>query len=38
MTMIKAKPWKVAEQLEEETGLRVMAARDGMRLDLVDFF
>lgn len=37
MTMIKAKPWKVAEKLEEETGLRVMAARDGMRLDLADF-
>ncbi len=37
MTMIKAKPWKVAEKLEEETGLKVIAARDGMRLDLADW-
>ncbi len=37
MTMIKAQPWKVAEKLAEETGLRVIAARDGMRLDLPDF-
>ena len=36
MTMIRAKPWEVAERLGEETGLRVMAARDGMRLDLAD--
>lgn len=38
MTMIKAKPWKVAEKLERETGLRVIAARDGMRMDLADLF
>ncbi|KPL18737.1 MAG: hypothetical protein AMJ92_06650 [candidate division Zixibacteria bacterium SM23_81] len=37
MTMIKAKPWEVAEMLERETGLRVIAARDGMRLDLADY-
>jgi len=37
MTMIKAKPWEVAEKLGRETGLRVIAARDGMRLDLADF-
>ncbi len=34
MTMIKAKPWTVASALEQETGLRVIAARDGMKLDL----
>ncbi len=37
MTMIKAKPWEVAEKLGNETGLRVIAARDGMRLDLAEF-
>lgn len=36
MTMIKAKPWEVARKLEDETGLRVIAARDGMTLDLSD--
>jgi len=34
MTMIKAKPWVVAEELERELGLRVIAASDGMKLDL----
>jgi len=34
MTMIKAKPWRVAQALEEETGVRVIAATDGMKLDL----
>jgi phosphoribosyl 1,2-cyclic phosphodiesterase len=37
MTMIKEKPWKVAEKLGEETGSKVVAARDGMRLNLADF-
>jgi phosphoribosyl 1,2-cyclic phosphodiesterase len=34
MTMIKAKPWVVAAELEKELGLKVMAASDGMKLDL----
>jgi phosphoribosyl 1,2-cyclic phosphodiesterase len=34
MTMIKAKPWVVAAELEKELGLRVIAASDGMKLDL----
>jgi phosphoribosyl 1,2-cyclic phosphodiesterase len=34
MTMIRAKPWDVAKSLEEELGLRVIAARDGMTLNL----
>ncbi len=34
MTMIKAKPWVVAAELEKELGLRVMAASDGMKIDL----
>jgi phosphoribosyl 1,2-cyclic phosphodiesterase len=34
MTMIKAKPWVVAAELEKEVGGRVIAASDGMKLDL----
>ncbi len=34
MTMVRAKPWVVAEELSQRTGLRVVAASDGMRLDL----
>jgi len=34
MTMWRAKPWQIAQRLSEETGVRVLAARDGMRFDL----
>jgi ribonuclease BN (tRNA processing enzyme) len=34
MTIWRAKPWQVAEGLSQETGVRVIAARDGMRFDL----
>ncbi len=34
MTMWQAKPWQVAEKLSQETGVKVIAARDGMRFDL----
>ncbi len=34
MTMIRAKPWEVASQLEKELGLRVLAANDGLKVDL----
>ena len=34
MTMWRAKPWEVASKLSEETGVRVIAARDGMAFDL----
>ena len=34
MTMIKAKPWVVAAELEKEFGLKVIAASDGMKIDL----
>lgn len=33
MTMIRAKPWEVASELEKELGLKVMAASDGLKLD-----
>lgn len=34
MTMIRAKPWSVAQRLADELGLDVRAASDGMTLDL----
>lgn len=34
MTMIRAKPWELAAKLSEETGVKVIAASDGMRFDL----
>jgi len=34
MTMWRAKPWEIAQKLSEETGIRVIAARDGMKFDL----
>jgi phosphoribosyl 1,2-cyclic phosphodiesterase len=34
MTMIKAKPWVVASELEAELGVKVIAASDGLKIDL----
>jgi len=34
MTIWRAKPWLVAEKLSQETGIKVIAARDGMRFQL----
>jgi len=34
MTMWRAKPWEIAQRLSQQTGVRVIAARDGMRFDL----
>jgi ribonuclease BN (tRNA processing enzyme) len=34
MTVIKAKPWELAEKMSEGTGIKVIAARDGMKFDL----
>jgi len=34
MRMLQAKPWEVAERLSEETGKKVIAARDGMTLEI----
>ena len=36
MTMWRAKPWQIAERLSQQTGVRVLAARDGMRFDLAE--
>ncbi len=35
MTMWRAKPWELARELSEEMGIQVIAARDGMKFDLV---
>jgi len=34
MTMIKSKPWEIAEDLSKKIGVNVISARDGMELDL----
>ncbi|KPJ63361.1 MAG: hypothetical protein AMS15_00720 [Planctomycetes bacterium DG_23] len=34
MTVIRARPWELAEKIEEELGIRVVAARDGMSINL----
>jgi phosphoribosyl 1,2-cyclic phosphodiesterase len=34
LTMVRARPWELAETLAAETGVRVVAARDHWRLDL----
>jgi ribonuclease BN (tRNA processing enzyme) len=36
MTMWRAKPWELAKKLSEETGISVIAARDGMTFDLAE--
>jgi len=34
MTMIKSKPWEIAEKLTKKLGVNVIAASDGMNIDL----
>ncbi|MFH1032274.1 MAG: MBL fold metallo-hydrolase [Chloroflexota bacterium] len=34
MGMWRAKPWEIAEKLSQDTGIKVIAARDGMKFDL----
>lgn len=34
MSLWRAKPWELARQLSKDTGISVIAARDGMRFDL----
>jgi phosphoribosyl 1,2-cyclic phosphodiesterase len=36
LTMVRARPWELAEALSQETGVRVAAARDRWRLGLDD--
>jgi len=32
--MWQAKPWEVAQRLSQDTGVKVIAARDGMKFEL----
>lgn len=34
MGMVKGKPWEIAEQLTKKLGVQVIAARDGMQIDI----
>ena len=34
MHVWKARPWLIAEEMTQKTGVRVVAARDGMKFDL----
>ena len=34
MTMLRAKPWQLAEELSRKLGVEVLAASDGMKLDI----
>jgi ribonuclease BN (tRNA processing enzyme) len=34
MNVWRAQPWKIAEWLSQRTGVKVIAARDGMKFDL----
>ncbi len=34
MTMVRGKPWELAERVSQATGIRTLAARDHQRLDL----
>jgi phosphoribosyl 1,2-cyclic phosphodiesterase len=37
MTMVKAKPWEIAEKLSKKLNIKVIAASDGMELNLDDY-
>lgn len=34
MTVVKARPWELAEKISSELGIKVLAARDGMLFDI----
>lgn len=36
MSIWKARPWELAAQMTQKTGIKVMAARDGMKFDLAE--
>mgnify|MGYP002395785712 CR=1 FL=1 len=36
MSVWRAKPWEIAQRLSEQTGGKVLAARDGMKFDLAE--
>jgi ribonuclease BN (tRNA processing enzyme) len=34
MTIWRSHPWELAQKLSDDTGIKVIAARDGMKFDL----
>ncbi len=34
MTVLRANPWKVAKEIEDETGVKIIVAKDGMEIDM----
>jgi len=34
MTMVRAKPWEIADQITQDTGIRTVAAWDNMVVDI----
>jgi phosphoribosyl 1,2-cyclic phosphodiesterase len=36
MTVWRARPWEIAQRMSQETGIKVIAARDGMRYEVAD--
>ena len=37
MTMVKSKPWKIAEKISKKSGTKVVAASDGMQINLDEY-
>ena len=37
MTIVKSKPWNLAEKLTDKLGVKVVAASDGMQIDLDEY-
>jgi hypothetical protein len=37
MTIIKSKPWDLAKKLSEKLGVKVIAASDGMQINLDEY-
>lgn len=37
MTMLRAKPWRLAREVSQQTGVEVIAATDGRRIDLTAY-
>jgi hypothetical protein len=34
MSIWRSKPWELAQKMSDDTGIKVIAARDGMKFDL----
>ena len=38
MTMLRHKPWEIASEIENETGIKTLAASDGMEFELANIY